>query len=149
MLKKIISHLWALRVQFVRYFIIGCSSVLLDIGSLYLLKHYFGVRQTVAVIINQPFIVLYVFLLNRWWSFGSSDMAHRQLLRFCAVAGANYFFSTAWMWLVSERLGVQYLLARIANIILAISWNFLLYKHWVYAHQPGMVSSHDTTSGIA
>ncbi len=135
-LKKFLLQFWTHRDQFIRYFTIGVSAYLLDIGTLYLFKEKLHVRETLAVIMNQPIIIIYVFLLNRFWSFKSTGIAYKQLVRFFVVAGSNYLIATAWIWLISEQLGVQYILARTANIILAISWNFLLYKYWVYRVPP-------------
>jgi len=132
MFKKILLHFWSLRREFVKYFIIGVSGVILDVGTLYLLKEYAHVRPVVAVIINQAFLINYGFFLNKFWAFKSKGMTHRQIVRFYLLAGANYLFSIAWMWLFSEHLGVNYLIARVANVALAVGWNFLLYKHWVY-----------------
>ncbi len=29
-------------------------------------------------------------------------------------------------------MGIDYKLVRISNIIIAVAWNFLIYKYWVY-----------------
>lgn len=135
-MKKVIfdllKKLFRSRVQFSKYFLIGLSALVLDIISLYFFKQYLGVRPTLVVIFNQVFILNYVFLLNKYWSFGTRVMGHRQVVRFYMLAGFNYLFSIAWMWVLNEQLYVNYLLARIVNIALAVSWNFLLYKKWVY-----------------
>ena len=133
MLKKFLLQFWTHRDQFIRYFIIGCSAYVLDISTLYVFKEYLHLRQTIGVVLNQPIVILYVFALNRFWSFKSTGIAHQQLVKFFTVAGGNYLLSALWIWLVSEKLGLNYLLARTLNIMLAISWNFLLYKYWVYA----------------
>ncbi len=132
MLKKIILHFWSLRREFAKYFIIGISGVILDIGTLFLLKEYANIRPVVAVIINQAFLINYAFFLNKIWAFKSKGMTHRQMIRFYLLAGANYLFSVAWMWFFNERLEYNYIVARLANVALAVGWNFLLYKHWVY-----------------
>jgi len=120
------------RVQFSKYFTIGISAFLFDIISLLIFKQYLGVSPTMAVIFNQFFILNYVFLLNKYWSFGTRGMGHQQVIRFYMLAFFNYLFSIAWMWVLNEQLYVNYLIARVVNIALAVSWNFLLYKKWVY-----------------
>ncbi len=145
MLKKFLLQFWNHRDQFIRYFTIGVSAYLLDIGTLYVFKEQAGFTQTTSVVLNQPIIIIYVFLLNRFWSFKSTGIAHRQLVRFFIVAGSNYLFSTLWIWVISQQLGVHYILARTANIMLAISWNFLLYKYWVYKESPPVIPSEPHT----
>jgi putative flippase GtrA len=36
------------------------------------------------------------------------------------------------MFVFNEKIGVNHLVARVANIALAVAWNFFLYKYWVY-----------------
>ncbi|MBI2444176.1 MAG: GtrA family protein [Candidatus Magasanikbacteria bacterium] len=132
MIKKIVVHLWTLRHQFSRYFIIGVSAVILDIGTLYLLKEYLQIPPVWAVVINQAVLLNYVFWLNKHWSFRGSGVTHQQAVRFGILAGLNYAFSVGWMWLGNHQLQFNYLLVRLANIILSVGWNFLLYKYWVY-----------------
>lgn len=135
MLKKLIAKLWSMRAQFIRYFIIGVNGVVLDIVTLWLLKNYLRLSPTTAVIINQIFLVNYVFLLNKYWAFKARGMGHKQIIKFYMVAGINYLISIAWMWFFNHHLHYNYLLVRIVNIALAVSWNFLLYKYFVYAHK--------------
>ncbi len=133
--KNLLAKLWGYRAQFLRYFIVGGTAFILDMSSLYFIKEYFDLEPVQAVIINQAFILAYVFALNKKWSFGASGATHRQLVRFLTLAAFNYLVSVGWIWFFSHILGVYYLIARVSNIILATSWNFLLYKHWVYVHK--------------
>lgn len=141
MIKKIILYFWSLRHQFVKYFAIGLSAVFLDIASLFVLKEYAGLKPVAAVVINQIFIFNYVFFLNKHWAFKSRGMAKNQMARFFINSLWNYLFAIVWMWILYDKMRVNYLLARIANIALAVSWNFLLYKYWIYAERPEITSS--------
>lgn len=132
MLKKAVQYFWPLRYQFIKYFIIGFSGVILDIGSLYLLKQYFHLRPVIAVVINQAVLLNYVFFLNKYWAFKARGFTRKQAFRFFWLASFNYIFSIGWMYFLNEKWGVNYIFARIANIALAVGWNFLLYRNWVY-----------------
>lgn len=132
-IRHIISNHFA---AFIKYFCVGVSGVVLDIGSLYALKEYAGLTPVWAVALNQVFMINYVFILNRKWSFRSGGSAHREIVRFYALAGANYLFSVAWMSVVYGHFGVQYLVARIVNIAFAVLWNYFLYRFWVFHHTP-------------
>ncbi len=146
MLKKILLQFWAHRVQFSRYFITGFSAFLLDIGSLFVLREFFHLSKVVAVALNQLFLLNYVFVVNKYWSFKALGVTHHQMVRFYLVAGANVIFSIGWMWFFTELFHVDlllgtilhqakngYLFIRTCNIALAVAWNFVLYKYWVYA----------------
>lgn len=133
-MKQLILKLWSMRAEFTKYFVIGFSAFILDVGSLYLLKQHLGLRPTFAVLVNQPFLLAYVFFLNKHWSFKSTGLTHQQMIRFLILTTMNYIISATWMWFFNEKLGIhRYLFLRTANIALAVAWNFLLYKYWVYA----------------
>lgn len=121
-----------MRREFAKYFIIGISAFVLDLGSLFWLKERMGFSPVTAVIINQIFILNYVFFLNQRWSFRAKGATHKQIARFYLLALGNYLFSIFWMWLMHKQFNLNYLVARVANIIMAVAWNFFLYKYWIY-----------------
>lgn len=135
MFKNIILHFWSMRHQFSRYFVVGLSALILDIGTLYLLKEFLDLRPVMAVVINGIFMLNYVFFLNKHWTFKSGGVTHKQMIRFFILAGGNYGISIGWMFIFNEKVGINYLLVRISNIALAVAWNFLLYKYWVYKRE--------------
>jgi len=136
MLNNILTKFWSVRHQFAKYFIIGISGVMLDIGTLFILKEYLNLRPINAVIINQILVINYSFLLNKLWAFGAGGQAHKQMIKFFILMGANYLFSIAWMFILNEKLAINYLIARLSNVVLAVSWNFLIYKFWVFKISP-------------
>lgn len=132
MISKFLNIFRQNKKQFVKYFIIGVSAFVLDLSLLYIFKEYFHLRPVIAVIINQALMLNYVFFLNKRWSFVAEGATHKQMIRYYILSGANYFFSICWMYVFNEYFLVNYLIARTMNIALAVSWNFVLYKFWVY-----------------
>ncbi len=118
--------------QFLSYTWIGMSAVLLDLVSLTILKEFFDIRPFIAVIINQAFLILYVFTLNKLITFKNTDLPHRQFIRFCILAAWNYLFAVGAMFVLNELYEVHHLIVRIGCIGVAVCWNFFLYKKWVY-----------------
>ena len=139
MIKKAILHFWSMRQQFARYFVIGFSGVILDVGSLFLLKEYLHLRPVVAVIINGVFLLNYVFFLNKYWAFKSTGITHKQMVRFFVLSAANYGISIGWMYIFNHKFGFNYILVRLFNIAISVAWNFLLYKYWVYKHEEPVI----------
>ena len=131
-LDKYLNYFWTHREQFIKYFFIGISGTVLDILTLWILKEFFVLLPVVAVIVNQIFILIYIFLLNKKYSFQAGGEYYKQVTKFLIVALLNYLFAILWMWIFNSQLGYNYLLVRVVNIILAVSWNFLLYREWVY-----------------
>ena len=127
-----INYFWQSRIQFAKYFTIGITAFILDIISLYILKEFAGLNPVMAVVINQVFIISFVFLMNKFFSFRADGDTSKQMMKFAVVVICNYLFAIFWMWFFNHKLGFNYLLVRTANIVLAVSWNFLLYREWVY-----------------
>lgn len=132
MIKKSFLYFWSLRQEFIKYFIVGFSGLFLDVGTLILFKKYFHWSAVMAVVVNQIFLLAYNFCLNKYWSFKNKEMPHYQLVRYFILAGVNYLFSVVMMYIFSQKIGFDYRLVRILTIALMVSWNFFLYKYWVY-----------------
>lgn len=133
MFRQFIFWLWSMRAQFVRYFITGGSGVVLDLVSIFILKEYLHIRPVIAVVINQIFVLSYIYLLNKYWSFQAGGFIGQQLPKFMLIAAGNYMFAIVWMWALTENFHVYYILARVMNIALSACWNFLIYRFFVYA----------------
>lgn len=132
MWQKIKAFILASKRQLFFYVVIGGSAFVLDMGSLILFKEILNVRPVITVIFSQIIIINYVFFLNKHFSFQSLGRTRQQMIKFYLLAGWNYLFGIGWMWILNEVMLWNYLVVRVSGIILAVSWNFLLYKFWVY-----------------
>jgi len=135
MFTTLLTHLWNVRVQFVKYCTVGSSAVLLDMGLLILFTDVFHWSAVLSVAVNQIFLIGYTFGLNKYWSFQNKDMPHKQLARYVTLVVANYTLSVGAMYVFHDQIGFDYRLVRLGSIAVMVSWNFLLYKHWVYANE--------------
>lgn len=146
MLKKLILHFWSMRRQFAKYFIVGFSGLFLDMGSLYILTEFLHVRPVFAVMINGIFMLNYIFFLNKHWTFRSSGVTHKQMVKFFILAGFNYVVAIGLMYLLHDKFGLNHFLARLSNIVISVAWNFFIYKYWVYKKEevPAVVPSVST-----
>ncbi len=132
MIKKLITYFWHVRFEFGKYFVIGFSGLFLDIATLVFFKEVFLLGATFAVVFNQIIAVEYNFTLNKYWSFKSKALPRKQFVRYMILFAFNYFLAVLLMFVFSDKLGFDYRLVRVLNIALAVSWNFFLYKYWVY-----------------
>ncbi len=126
-------YFWSLRREFIKYFLVGVSAVVFDMGTLVLLKELLNIAPVFAIILNQMVVLVYVFFTNKHWSFRNGDLPHKQMVRFVTLALYNYFFSVSIMYIFNHRLfSFDYRLVRIVTIAAMVPWNFFLYKYWVY-----------------
>lgn len=132
MIKKTVVYFWSLRREFAKYFIVGISGFVFDLGSLILFTEVFGFWPTGAVVVNQIILLVYNFTLNKYWSFRNRAMPHKQVVRYLSLSFFNYLLAVASMYVFNHELGFDYRLVRILTIAIMVSWNFFLYKYWVY-----------------
>lgn len=132
MIKKTANYFWSLRQEFTKYFIVGFSGLFLDMGTLILFTEKFGMYPVVAVVFNQMILLTYNFLLNKYWSFKNQAMPHKQLVRYLSLTGFNYVLSVLFMYEFNHILEFDYRIVRVCTIAIMVSWNFFLYKYWVY-----------------
>jgi putative flippase GtrA len=114
------------------YLVVGGLSVVVDIGLLALLHETFGVPLGVATTVAFCTAVVMNFLLNRtamssWGSRGLTQHA----LRYGSLVVANYVITLAVVTAVGQ-VSYWYLVAKLAVVAGSTSWNFLLYRHWVF-----------------
>jgi len=118
--------------QIVKFFIVGCSSVLIDMALLIVLKEKFNFSPTLAIATNQIFVVIYNFLLNKHWSFETKKMPIQQFSRYVILVIFNYLTSIDLMYLFYDIFGINYKIVRLFSIALLFVINFIFYKYWVY-----------------
>lgn len=131
--------------QFIKYFVVGSSGVVLDLSILAFLKELLGLPPWIAVSLSLTIVIAYNFTLNKHWSFRNKELPHWQFVRYMSLAGMNYVIGVGLMYVFNEMLGYQYLLVRVGSILLSVAWNFLLYKFWVFPEESNENVIHNTT----
>lgn len=132
MFKKIVKQFWKNKYQFIKYTLIGSSGFILDISTLLVLKEILNFTPIWSVVINQLVVVNYIFVLNKFWTFKAKGITSSQAWRFWSLMGWNYIFAILIMWIGNSLLGLNYILVRILSIAVVVTWNFWLYKYWVF-----------------
>lgn len=132
MINKICTYCWSLRRQFAKYFIVGISGFVLNLSLLILAKEILGISAVIATAVIGLFLMVFNFLLNKYWSFRDKTMPHKQIIRYIILSAGNYVFSVSAMYLLHDQFGWDYRLVNIGTVAVMVSWNFLLFKYWVY-----------------
>ncbi|EKD43090.1 MAG: hypothetical protein ACD_72C00465G0003 [uncultured bacterium] len=132
MIKTLVQKLWFMRVEFYRYFVVGIIGLMVDMGTLWLFIDKFHWSAILSLMINQFIVLTFIFYLNKFWAFKSNGQTRKEVQRYLTLYFFNYIIAIVWMWLWHNKFGFEPKLVRLVNIILAVSWNFLLYKFFVY-----------------
>ena len=136
MVKKIIRYAINARHSFMKYFMVGVVGFVMDLGTLTFFREQLGIAPYVAVMLNQIIVILFNFTANKIWSFKNKALPHKQFVRYMMLFAFNYTLAIFFMYLFNERVGIDYRLVRIGTIVLSMSWNFVLYRHWIFRERP-------------
>ena len=132
MILKIFNYFWSLKKQFAKYFLVGILGVVIDFFLLVAIKELAGIKPVWATALSQIVSIAFIFTANKYWSFGSGHQTKRQLARYFVVLAFDYAYAVAMMYFFNDKLGFDYRLVRLVSIALMVSWNFFLYKYFVY-----------------
>ena len=129
----ILPWLWEERIRIVKYLISGFSAVFVDAGIYYSATRWFNAAPTRANIVSVAAGSIFAFTINKLWSFQQRGNTIAQSRRFIALAIFNYGFQQVGFYVATKTLHLHDLLAKCILIGIMVSWNFLIYKYWVYA----------------
>jgi putative flippase GtrA len=118
----------------VRYIIAGCTGAAVNIGTLFVLTHFFGVwylASSVAAFIVAFFISFY---LQRTWTFqqGGWDSIHRHAALYLVATLFNLGLNTLIVYVSVESFHLWYLLAQIVAGAIVAVFSYFVYKHLIF-----------------
>lgn len=118
--------------QFSRYLITGFSSAAIELTLLFVLRDTAGLTVLAANSIALTIVFWFNFLMNRFWSFKSKANIKRQLVMYLVLFVFNLAASDLIMYLLTVKLSLQYLIAKVFAIGAVVCWNFILYRKVIY-----------------
>lgn len=111
---------------------IGATAV--DFGTLTLLVERFGLHPVSATALGALAGAVFNFTLARRWIFRDHNGSiGAQALRYALVSGASLGLNTLGEYLLSTRMGVHYLGARVVvAVAVSLLWNFPMHRRVVF-----------------
>jgi len=138
-----LKHLWRLMraggelKRFTKFCLVGLSGVGVNMGLLWLLTEFGGLDYRLASPISIEMAIISNFTLNDYFTFpdrrtrGEKSFLMR-LAKFNLVSLAGLGINLAVLWLLTETLGIYYLLSNLCGIALATVWNYLVNSLWTW-----------------
>jgi len=118
--------------RFMKYVLTGLTGVVIDFGLLFILTEYFDIYYIISAVISYMMGFLYCFFLNKYWVFKKKGDGNRQLIKYSITAAFNYLFTILVLYLLTDMLGLYYMISKFIIIATISTWNFLLYKYVIY-----------------
>lgn len=115
----------------IRYITVGLTTVLVDIGLLYILASLLQVEVYVAATISFWTSLVYNFLLSKFWTFNVRKHTTYQLVGYGLLITCNYIVGLVLI-AAAKDIHQPYLAGKLLALIVTTVWNYLLYKYVIF-----------------
>lgn len=117
--------------QFLRYLASGSSAAALELGS-YKLMLLAGVWYLAAAFISAGIGLVSAFAFHKYFVFKKKENTRSHIIRYAILQGANALAQVSFVYIFVEFFSIDEFIAKILGIGIVVSWNFFLYKIFVY-----------------
>ncbi len=113
--------------QFIRFCVVGGSGVFVDFGITYLCKEWLRLNKYIANSIGFLCASTSNYIFNRVWTFHNADPdIAAQYLRFLGIAAIGLALNNLGIWVLHNRFGMNFYLAKLFSLGLVTFWNFFM-----------------------
>ncbi len=117
---------------FARYLVCGLGSFATDFSIFALLTRSGGIDPLVAHLVSRPLGALTCYLLNRRFTFRSTDPIPGELLRFVAVFFASLLLTEGLLAIFCKVLRLDPLVGKVLAETAAVLFNFTAFRQWAF-----------------
>jgi putative flippase GtrA len=134
--------------QFVRHQTGAIVVTVLDFTTMSLLVRELGTSAVFGTVVGAATGGVTNFVLGRRWIFGTRDArVDHQAARYAAVSGMSLVLNALGEYLLHDRLGLQFQVARVLiAALVSVAWNFPMHRHFVFAHTHESPAPHPAPS---
>jgi dolichol-phosphate mannosyltransferase len=121
--------------QAAKYYAVGASGVLVNLGLLFYLTEYVGLWYFLSYTLAISASITSNFILNKFWTFRDSINSQRTIvmyLKFVSVSLLGMAIQLGTVYLLVESLSVYYMLAALVSISIAGAINFMINRRWTF-----------------
>jgi len=123
--------------QLFKYAIVGVSGTAIDFIVLYLLVEYVHLNLFVSATISFILAASNNFILNKLWTFASRSKNYKKLyIKYLIVAVVGLLITVSLMYILTNLLGLWYMLSKVLATLVVLIWNFLGNKFWTFKINP-------------
>lgn len=117
--------------QMMRYLLSGGSAAALELGSFQLMQ-IAGIWYLLAGIVSSGIGLLSAFTFHKYFVFKKKENTTSHAVRFIVLQGLNAAAQVGLLYVFVEFADIPPFLGKILAIGVVVSWNFFLYKFFVY-----------------
>lgn len=121
------SAWWTILMRFVRFGIVGCSGMMVDFGVTWLCKEKFRWNKYLSNSLGFVLAATNNYIWNRLWTFQSqSEAVAREYISFVIIAIIGLGINNTIIYLLHERLRLNFYLSKLIAIGCVTLWNFTM-----------------------
>lgn len=117
-----------LRSRFLKYGLVGCTGLIVDMGLFYVLHEMFEVNYIVTNIISSTFGVINNFMLNSLITFKVKDKLLIRFASFYLIALVGMVLSSGLLVLMIDGLKMDSMLAKMISVLIVALFQYFLNK---------------------
>ena len=108
---------------------------MIDFSTTYVLKEKVKINKYVANTIAFVIAATYNFILNNFWSFGSTDPEIvRQALIFALSMTTGLMIASGLIYVFSDRMKLNFYLSKLLAVSVVMVWNFTMNNFVIFRH---------------
>jgi len=124
-------------IKLIKFCFVGLSGMMVDFGVTWLLKEKIKTNKYVANSCGFVAAASSNYLLNRFWTFESTN-SHiaTEYVSFFVISLAGLGINNLIIWLLADRLKMNFYLSKIIATVLVTIWNFGMNYTFTFAAMP-------------
>ncbi|MCF0199022.1 MAG: GtrA family protein [Bacteroidaceae bacterium] len=124
-------------LQLFRYTFVGGFAFLIDFALLYVLTEYVHCYYIVSATISFLAGLLANYLLSKVWVFTQSQCKNAKIefLLFAVIGLVGLLLNDLLIWLLSNFIGLWYMLSKIIATVITYLWNFFARKYLLFSRK--------------
>ena len=119
-------------LRVIKFLSVGAIATAIQYALLVIQVEVLSVSSVVASFIAYSLSSVVNYLMNYYFTFGSTAKHLQSSAKFVLVAVIGLVVNTVLMYALIEIAGVHYLFAQIISTLIVLVWNYLAHKHWTY-----------------
>jgi len=129
------SRLSRFAKQAAKYYAVGASGVLVNLGLLFYLTEYVGLWYFLSYTLAISASITSNFILNKFWTFGDSINSQKTIVMYVKFASVSFLgmaIQLGSVYFLVESFSVYYMLAALISISIAGAINFIINRSWTF-----------------
>ena len=122
-----------LKSKFLRYGIVGCTGLIVDMGIFYMLHEMFEVNYIITNIISSTFGVINNFILNSLFTFKVKDKLFQRFVSFYLIALVGMALSSGLLVLMIDGFKMESMISKMISVLIVAVIQYFLNKKLTFS----------------